>query len=159
LKKMPDHSKQDTVVALERRHFPRYSITASAEATDVKSQTRIKARISDLGRWGCYVDTLSPFVVDTVVKIGIEKDKARFFAEARVLYSTVGMGMGLIFAVVEPAEVSILEKWSESASLTEICRHSILAGIYLLDICQDVSVRAWKCCWVCWRLNLCLATT
>jgi hypothetical protein len=32
LKKMPDHSKQDTVVALERRHFPRYSITASAEA-------------------------------------------------------------------------------------------------------------------------------
>jgi hypothetical protein len=74
LKKMPDHSKKDTVVALERRHFPRYSITASAEATDVKSQTRIKARISDLGRWGCYVDTLSPFVVDTVVKIGIEKD-------------------------------------------------------------------------------------
>jgi PilZ domain len=111
LKKMPDHSKQDTVVALERRHFPRYSITASAEATDVKSQTRIKARISDLGRWGCHVDTVSPFVVNTVVKIGIEKDKERFFAEARVLYSTVGMGMGLIFTVVDPAEVSILEKW------------------------------------------------
>jgi hypothetical protein len=111
LKKMPDHSKKDTVVAPERRHFPRYSITASAEATDVKSQTRIKARISDLGRWGCYVDTISPFVVNTVVKIGIEKDKTRFFAQARVLYSTVGMGMGLIFTVVEPAEVSILEKW------------------------------------------------
>jgi hypothetical protein len=60
---MPDDSKKDTVVALERRDFPRYSITASAEATDVKSQTRIKARISDLGRWGCYVDTLNPFVV------------------------------------------------------------------------------------------------
>jgi hypothetical protein len=111
LKKMPDHSKTDTVVAPERRHFPRYSITASAEATDVKSQTRIKARISDLGRWGCYVDTLNPFVVDTVVKIDIEKDKVQFFAQARVLYSTVGMGMGLIFTVVEPAEVSILEKW------------------------------------------------
>jgi hypothetical protein len=53
------------------------------------------------------------------VKIGIEKDKERFFAEARVLYSTVGMGMGLIFTVVDPAEVSILEKWIADLAETD----------------------------------------
>jgi hypothetical protein len=34
-----------------------------------------------------------------------------------------------------------------------------LIGIYLLDRWRDVPVRAWKCCWACWRLNPCLATT
>ncbi len=108
---MADDFKKDTVVAMERRRFPRYSFTASAETTDVKSQTRIKSRISDLSREGCYVDTISPFVVETDVRIRITKDEAWFSAQARVLYSTVGMGMGLIFTAVDPAELLILEKW------------------------------------------------
>lgn len=108
---MLDDSKKDHVAAVDRRRFPRYSVAASAEATDVTSQTRINARISDLSREGCYVDTISPFVVDTDVYIQIAKDKALFSARARVLYSSVGMGMGLIFTAIEPADISILEKW------------------------------------------------
>jgi PilZ domain len=111
LKKMLDDSKKDTVALPEQRSFARYSFTASAEVTDVKSQTRINGRISDLGRAGCYVDTISPFVVDQDVKVRIVNDKTWFSAEGRVVYSTIGMGMGLIFTVVEPADRSILEKW------------------------------------------------
>jgi hypothetical protein len=106
---------------LEQRSFSRYSFTASAEVTDVKSQTRINGRISDLGRAGCYVDTISPFVVDKDVKVRIVKDKTWFSAEGRVVYSTIGMGMGLIFTVVEPADRLILEKWIAELSGEPSC--------------------------------------
>jgi hypothetical protein len=121
LKKMLDDSKKDIVALLELRSFSRYSFTASAEVTDVKSQTRINARISDLGRGGCYVDTISPFVVDRDVKVRIVKDKIWLSAHGRVVYSTIGMGMGLIFTVVEPADRSILEKWIAELSGDPSC--------------------------------------
>jgi PilZ domain len=111
LKKILHDSKKDIVAVLEQRSFSRYSLAASAEVTDVKSQTRMNGRISDLGRAGCYVDTISPFVVDKDVKIRIVKDQTWFSAEGRIVYSTIGMGMGLIFTVVEPAQRLILEKW------------------------------------------------
>jgi hypothetical protein len=121
LKKMLDDSKKDTATLPEQRSFSRYSFTASAEVTDVKSQTRINARISDLGRAGCYVDTISPFVVGKDVKVRIVKDKTWFSAEGRIVYSTIGMGMGLIFTVVEPAERLILEKWIAELSGEPSC--------------------------------------
>ena len=111
LKKMLYDSKKDAAAPPEQRSFARYSLAASAEVTDVKSQTRINGRVSDLGRAGCYVDTINPFVVDKDVKVRIVKDKTWFSAEGRIVYSTIGMGMGLIFTVVEPAQRLILEKW------------------------------------------------
>jgi hypothetical protein len=113
--------KKDAVTMPERRSFPRYSFTASAEVTDVKSQTRINGRISDLARGGCYVDTISPFIVDKDVKVRIVKDKAWFAAEGRVVYSAIGMGMGLMFTVVEPTECLILEKWIAKLSGEPSC--------------------------------------
>jgi len=107
---MPNDSSKSDSAESERRHFPRYSFIASAEATNVKTQVRIKARISDLGRWGCYADTISPFEVGTEVRVQITKERL-FSAKAKVLYSTVGMGMGLIFTSVDPIELPVLEKW------------------------------------------------
>ena len=116
VKKILHHSKNATATPPEQRSFSRYSLTASAEVIDKKSQTRINGRISDLGRSGCYVDTLSPFVVDKDVKVRIVKDKTWFSAEGRIVYSKMGMGMGLIFTVVEPADRLILEKWIAALS-------------------------------------------
>jgi hypothetical protein len=121
LKKMLHDSKKDTVAVPEQRTFSRYSLAASAEVTDVKSHTRINGRVSDLGRAGCYVDTISPFVVDKDVKVRIVKDKTWFSAEGRIVYSTIGMGMGLIFTVVEPAQRLILEKWIAELSGEPSC--------------------------------------
>jgi hypothetical protein len=121
LKKILHDSKKDIVAVLEQRSFSRYSLAASAEVTDVKSQTRLNGRVSDLGRAGCYVDTISPFVVGKDVKVRIVKDKTWFSAEGRVVYSTIGMGMGLIFSVVQPAERLILEKWIAELSGEPSC--------------------------------------
>jgi PilZ domain-containing protein len=95
----------------ERRAHPRYPFTAGAELIDVRSGTRLNARISDIGRGGCYVDSISPFTVGTEVKIRITKDANSFSSQAKVVYASMGMGMGLMFTVIEPEQRWMLEKW------------------------------------------------
>ena len=47
------------------RTTPRFSFIAEAEVSWPKDQTRVVARISELSSRGCYVDTVSPFPMDT----------------------------------------------------------------------------------------------
>jgi len=95
----------------ERRAHPRYPFTAGAELIDVRSGTRLNARVSDLSRGGCYVDSISPFTVGTEVKLRITKDASSFSSQAKVVYAAVGMGMGLMFTAIEPEQRWMLEKW------------------------------------------------
>jgi hypothetical protein len=95
----------------ERRRYPRYSFTAAVQAVDRVQWSVLNARISDLGRGGCYVDAFSPFPLKTGVKLRITSEKRSFEAHADVVYSKTGMGMGLAFATVEPEQLSILDRW------------------------------------------------
>jgi hypothetical protein len=99
------------IAAKERRRRPRYAVSAVAEAVDLQSDTRINGRISDIGQGGCYVEVMSPFAVGADVKVRITKDDKSFSAKARVLYSTGGAGMGLIFTEIEPSQLPVLERW------------------------------------------------
>lgn len=95
----------------ERRGEPRYSVAAMAEATDVKSHTRVTGRISDIGPGGCYFEVMSPFAVGADLKVRITRNQQSLTANARVLYSTGGMGMGLLFTSIEPEHRHILHQW------------------------------------------------
>src|SRR5215475_6433187 len=98
-------------IGAERRVHPRYPFTAAAEALDARSNSRMSARVSDLARGGCYVDTFCPFPVRTGVKIRITREKKSFIADAKVVSSKLGMGMGLQFTQVEPQQLCVLEQW------------------------------------------------
>lgn len=95
----------------ERRVHPRYSLSAGAEIVELKSRTKMSARVSDLSRTGCYAEMMSPFPLGVQVKISIMKNKTPFLAQASVTYSAEGMGMGLKFAALDPEQVLMLEKW------------------------------------------------
>jgi hypothetical protein len=97
--------------ARERRATPRYAFSASAEAVNVHADTRLSGRVSDLGRGGCFVDTINPFPVGAEIKIRIVKDNLSFLALGKVLYATDGFGMGLGFTKVEPEKQTILNAW------------------------------------------------
>jgi hypothetical protein len=99
------------VAAKERRRDSRYSVSAMAEAVELQSDTRISGRISDIALGGCYLEVMSPFAVGSSVKLRITKDDKLFEAKAKVLYSTGGMGMGLIFTEVEPSQRPLLQRW------------------------------------------------
>jgi PilZ domain-containing protein len=95
----------------ERRAEPRYPVAAMAEATDAKTHTRITGRISDIGIGGCYFEVMSPFAMGADVHVRITRNEKSFSANAKVLYSTGGMGMGLIFTSIAPEQRQILAAW------------------------------------------------
>jgi hypothetical protein len=95
----------------ERRSEPRYQFTASVELVEIKTGLKAKARVSDLGRGGCYIDINSPSPLGTALKIKISKETKSFEAQGKVTYSLPGMGMGLMFTKVDPKQTKTLERW------------------------------------------------
>jgi PilZ domain len=95
----------------ERRAEPRYPVAAMAEATEVKSNTRVTGRISDIGIGGCYFEVMSPFAMGAELYVRITRNDKSLTANAKVLYSTGGMGMGLIFTNVAPEQRQVLQGW------------------------------------------------
>jgi len=95
----------------ERRRNLRFPFSASIEAVEDKSGTRIKGRTTDIGLGGCYVDTPSPFPEGSVVSITIIRNEESFQARAKVVYSLIGMGMGLAFLAAHPDQVKLFQRW------------------------------------------------
>src|ERR1035438_3981818 len=95
----------------ERRRDLRFPFTASVDAVEPKSETKIGGRTSDISSGGCYVDTICPFPVETIIKVRLTKDKVTFEADAKVVISQVGMGMGVAFISAMPQQIRIFQKW------------------------------------------------
>jgi hypothetical protein len=95
----------------ERRRHERYPFTSAAEVVVPETQTRIHGRTSDLSRGGCFLDTTSCFPAGSTVTIRLTKDNRTFEADAEVVYSLVGMGMGIKFTGAEIEHFGTVEKW------------------------------------------------
>jgi hypothetical protein len=101
--------------ASDRRAHPRYAFVAAVEVVAAGPGARLKTRVRDLSRQGCYVDTDSPLPLGTDTEVRITKGTKSFEARARVVYNQPGKGMGLMFTALEPAQSAILDAWiSES---------------------------------------------
>src|SRR6266481_1324829 len=95
----------------DRRIHPRYEFTAAVEVIAAESGSRIETRVRDLSQQGCYVDTSKPLPLGTVTNVRITKGTQLFKAHARVVYSRVGKGVGLVFTAIEPGERGTLATW------------------------------------------------
>jgi hypothetical protein len=95
----------------DRRIHPRYEFTAAVEVIAAESGARIETRVRDLSQQGCYVDTNSALALGTVTDVRITKETQLFEAEARIVYSQAGKGMGLVFTAIEPEQLRTLETW------------------------------------------------
>jgi PilZ domain len=101
---------------IERRRDPRYAFIADIEIVDVESGMTMTGQTSDFSRGGCYVDMFSPMPKNTIVKLRLTKWQQTLETQARVVYSSVGVGMGLMFGVLDAVQRGIVESW-----LTQIC--------------------------------------
>ena len=95
----------------DRRTDPRYKFTAPSVVTAKDSGKKISGGVGDLGERGCFVNTDDPFPLGTTVTVHITKDSVSFEVEARVVFSSVGRGMGLFFGVIAPGQMEILDEW------------------------------------------------
>jgi hypothetical protein len=100
----------------ERRRDPRYAFTAEIEIVELQSGVKITAHTSDFSRGGCYVDMFSPLPKDVAVKVRLTKWQQTLETQARVVYSSIGMGMGLMFGVLDAGQRALVETW-----LTQLC--------------------------------------
>jgi hypothetical protein len=97
------------------RAVRRCPFVASVEVTDLNSDTRLSARISELGVGGCYVDALNPFPEGSPVIVRILRDKGAFETSAKVVYCHPAWGMGLAFTDTAPNQRLVLEEWLAEA--------------------------------------------
>ena len=83
------------------------------------------ARLSDISRNGCYIDTINPFAKNAVVTLTITKDNDSFKTQSKVVYSKNGMGMGLLFTTADAEQLRVLGLWlGELADNTETAKDS-----------------------------------
>ncbi len=99
-----------------KRSCPRYPFSPEVEVIEVQSDTHLRARLADIGRNGCYADTINPFPKDSDVTLTITRDKLSFKTHAKVIFSNLGMGMGLLFTTAEPDQLQVLGKWLSELS-------------------------------------------
>jgi hypothetical protein len=103
----------------ERRRFPRYRFIADVETVGVVSDTKLKARTSDLSIGGCFLDMLNPSPKGTEIRLTISHAGTTFVATGRVAFVVPYMGMGIAFTRVDGNQVAVLQKWLQSSSNKE----------------------------------------
>jgi hypothetical protein len=57
------------------------------------------------------VDTITPFEVGAALALMIRQDNQSITTLAEVVYSQIGMGMGLMFTTTEPEQIQLLGTW------------------------------------------------
>jgi hypothetical protein len=68
------------------------------------------APTGDLSRFGCFIETLTPFPRARRIRIKVAHAGEIFSAYGKVAYHT-NEGMGIAFTTVEKQDQAVLEKW------------------------------------------------
>jgi hypothetical protein len=110
-----------SVKEAERRGTERHTFTAGADVRELTSGARFSTRTTDLGPGGCFVDTTNPFPVGSKLQLNLHKGKSSFETAGTVVYSQIGLGMGVAFDGLDDAQRSALADW-----LTEVTGERVL---------------------------------
>ena len=91
------------------RRVPRFPCKASAEVTS--DGTMEVANVTQLSRYGCFVETQSPLATGTSLALKIMNQGQVFAATAMVVYTQPDLGMGIAFREVKSLFQTVLEDW------------------------------------------------
>jgi hypothetical protein len=103
-------STERTAMQSEHRRTARYAFGGAAEVTDIQSGNCVVSVTSQLGLFGCFVKTMSPFPKATAVSLKITNNGRTFAAQGKVAY-TLPTGMGIAFDAISPNDQAVLEDW------------------------------------------------
>lgn len=112
----PETDSNAVAAPAERRRNLRFPFSAAVEMTESATGAKIHGRTADLGLGGCYIDTLTPLPVGAEIKLKILKEDESFEAHGRVMFSQMGMGMGIAFISAQPNQVRTFQKWIQAIS-------------------------------------------
>jgi len=95
----------------ERRAVPRYMFIATAEIIEPATDTHISGRVSEISKFGCYVDILNTLPKDTPIRVRITTDDGSFESAGKIIYVQENVGMGVGFESPSPEQQKTLEAW------------------------------------------------
>ena len=81
-----------------RRKFQRHKISFPLEFRDERVNTPMRVNATDISGNGCYVETVMPLAISTVLRVEFWIDEERISASAAVRTRDPGVGMGIEFA-------------------------------------------------------------
>jgi PilZ domain len=107
----------------------RYTFVATIEVVNSQTGKQIVSTTSNLSRYGCYVQTNTPFQPGAKVKVTIKHQGTTFESGGEVVYAIPEAGMGLRFENSETAEVA-LNRWLVQVSneVLELVRERVSFG-------------------------------
>ena len=106
-------------VMADRRAAARYPLIVAAEVTERDGSNSLHGRSSDVSRSGCYIDTLNPMPVASLIRVRLRHGDNLFEAAARVMYVCPGLGMGVMFDKnTSPEQLTILERWLATTTMS-----------------------------------------
>jgi len=80
-----------------RRHFLRHKISFPLEFRDERVNTPMRVNATDISGNGCYVETVMPLTVSTLLRVDFWIDQERISTTATVRTRDPGVGMGIEF--------------------------------------------------------------
>jgi hypothetical protein len=89
---LPNHTPDN------RRKFLRHRISFPLEFRDERVNTPMRVNATDISGNGCYVETVMPLAINTVLRVEFWIDQERVSASATVRTRDPGVGMGIEFA-------------------------------------------------------------
>jgi hypothetical protein len=90
-------SNQPTVSVDNRRRFQRHKISFPLEFRDERVNTPMRVNATDISGNGCYVETVMPLAVSTVLRVDFWIDEEHISTTATVRTRDPGVGMGIEF--------------------------------------------------------------
>jgi hypothetical protein len=86
-----------------RRRFSRHKIFFNMEMCDERVQTPMRVRATDISANGCYVETMLPLTMGTILRVEFWVDSEKMSTSGIVRTKDPGVGMGIEFTGLPPA--------------------------------------------------------
>jgi hypothetical protein len=99
ISQLPVEMRSNVVVpsADNRRRFPRHRISFPLEFRDERVNTPMRLNATDISGNGCYVETVMPLTLTSVLKVDFWIEEEHIIATASVRTRDPGVGMGIEF--------------------------------------------------------------
>lgn len=106
----PGRAVQPTWSGRDRRQFPRRSCRIEAQVTMDDGSVQLPGTVTDISLGGCYVEMLAPLPTDTAVELQLKPEGATLEMSGKVRSSQTGLGMGIAFTGMRPADFEKLQR-------------------------------------------------
>lgn len=97
----------------ERRDQPRIKVKVPVELHFEDNDTPYRCATADLSLFGCYIETLFPFPVDTPVEIKLQANNTLLIL-GRIVTSDPQVGNGIQFTKMLPEDIEDLQLFLEN---------------------------------------------